>query len=112
MNESNKAWYGPVTETILAGGADVKTENARLVTANRDLQLDLDAWIKAALATRLCRADVDVSTPEKYRCAQAEAASVLLKERDRLRDDLAVVTAERDELKRSITLLNVKAKKK
>ena len=109
MNESNKAWYGPVTETILAGGAD---ENARIVTANRALQLVLDAWIKAALATRLCRADVDVSTPEKYRCAQAEAASALLGDQKRLRDELAVVTAERDELKRAMTLTVVKAKKK
>jgi hypothetical protein len=58
--------------------AELRAEVERLASEVVVLHTELKSWIKAALATRLCRADVDVSTPEKYQAAQAEAASSLL----------------------------------
>lgn len=50
-----------------------------------------DEWMQAALATRLCRADVDVSTPEKFKTAQTFAASTLIENLKALKKEVVAI---------------------
>src|SRR6478736_1079540 len=62
----------------------ITTATAPLEQQIERLKADQLNWYLAVLKTRLCRGDIDVSTPEKYVTAQLDASVEMLRVRDQL----------------------------